>query len=77
MEGLYWPEVRQIRLIECNATMSLSKKLTCEGTLCKVFYLPEAPSPPMTPSSPLTPCVPVNSTVHLFPPGRKGGRGES
>ncbi len=29
--------------------MSLSKKLTCKGTLLQVFYLSEAPSLPMTP----------------------------
>jgi hypothetical protein len=43
---------RKIRLIESNAKkMSLSKKMTCKGTLRQVFYLSRAPSPPMTPYS--------------------------
>ena len=32
--------------------MSLSKKLTAKGTLQQVFYLSEAPYPPMNPYSP-------------------------
>jgi hypothetical protein len=40
------------RLIECNAKCRYLKKLTCKGTLRHVFYLSEAPSPPMTPYSP-------------------------
>ncbi len=31
--------------------MSLSKKLTCKVTLRQVFYLSEAPSPPMIPTA--------------------------
>jgi hypothetical protein len=39
--------------------MSLSKKLTCKATLRLVFYMSEAPFPPMTPYSlpPLTHCI--------------------
>jgi hypothetical protein len=40
---------RKIRLIESNAKYRYLKKLTCKGTLRQVFYLSEAPSPPMTP----------------------------
>jgi hypothetical protein len=44
--------------------MSLSKKLTCKGTLRQVFYVSEAPSPPMIPSLPLpTQCVSVYSIL--------------
>jgi hypothetical protein len=35
-------ERRKIRLIEKQSQMSLSKKLTCKGTLRRVFYLSEA-----------------------------------
>ncbi len=43
---------RKIRLIESNAKCRYLKKLTCKGTLRQVFYLSEAPFPPMTPYSP-------------------------
>jgi hypothetical protein len=42
---------RKIRLIECNAKCRYLKKLACKGTLRQVFYLSEAPSPPITPFS--------------------------
>jgi hypothetical protein len=37
-----------IKLLECNAKCRYLKKFTCTGTLRQVFYLSEAPSPPMT-----------------------------
>jgi hypothetical protein len=45
------PTRRNIKLIECNAKCRYlkSKTLTCKGTLRQVFYLSEAPYPPVTP----------------------------
>jgi hypothetical protein len=43
---------RKIRLIESNAKCRYLKKLTCKVTLRQVFYLSEAPNPPMTPYHP-------------------------
>ncbi len=57
--------------------MSLSKKikkLTCKGTLQKVFCLSEAPSPPLTPIIPPLHTVHVY-TVYFFTQGR-GEEGE-
>jgi hypothetical protein len=56
--------------------MSLSKILICKGTLRQVFYLSEAPSPPMTPYSiPLTHCIrEIVYTVNIHA-GRGGGEG--
>ncbi len=48
---------RKITLIESNAKCRYLKKLTCKETVRQVFYLSEAPSPPMTP----------------YPPARRGG----
>ncbi len=39
---------RKIRMKESNEKYRNLKKLTCKGTLRQVFYLSEAPSPPMT-----------------------------
>jgi hypothetical protein len=62
---------RKITLIEYNAKCRYLKKLTCKGTSHQVFYLYEAPSPPVTPySSPLTHCIRVYSI--LIPTGRGG-----
>ncbi len=36
-------------MIEINGKCSYLKKLTCKGTLRQVFYLSEAPYPPMIP----------------------------
>ncbi len=45
-------------LTKKQCQMCYLKKLTCIGTLRQVFYLSDAPSPPMTPySSPLTHCI--------------------
>jgi hypothetical protein len=41
-----------VRLIESNAKCCYLKKFTCKGTMRQVFYLSEAPSPPMIPYSP-------------------------
>jgi hypothetical protein len=61
------PKRRKIRLIESKqCQMSLSKKMTCKGTLRHVFYLSEAPFTP-----PLTHCVYVY-TVYLFTQGGGG-----
>jgi hypothetical protein len=46
-------EHRKIRLIESYDKCRFLKKLTCKGTLRQVFYLSEAPIPPLTPYSPL------------------------
>ncbi len=43
---------RKIRLIESNDKCRHLKKLTCKGTLRRVFYLSAAHSAPMTPYSP-------------------------
>ncbi len=52
--------------------MSYLKKFTCKGTMRQVFYLSEAPSPPMTPYPP-----PLHTvyTVYLFSihTGKGGG----
>ncbi len=39
--------------LDCKAKCRYLKILTCKGALRHVFYLPEAPSPPMVPYSPL------------------------
>ncbi len=66
-------ESRKIRLIESNAKYRYLKKFTCKGTLRQVFYLSEAPSPPMTPYFPPPytqyKCM-QNTYAH-----REGGRG--
>ena len=55
---------RKIRLIENNAKCRYLKKLTLKGTFRQVFFLFEAPSPPMTPySPPLTHCIRVYSIL--------------
>jgi hypothetical protein len=56
---------RKIRLIESNA------KLTCKGNMRQVFYLLEAPSPPMTPPPPQSLSV-VSILIHT----ERGGGGE-
>jgi hypothetical protein len=66
---------RKIRLIECIAKCRNLTKLACKGTLRHVFYLSEAPSPPMTPYPPTLHTVYVY-TVYLFTQGREGGMGE-
>jgi hypothetical protein len=53
---------RKIRLIECNAKFRYIKKFTCKGTLRQVFYLSEAPSPPLTSYSP----PPPSHTVYVL-----------
>ncbi len=60
----------------CIAKCRYLIKLTCKGTLRQVFYLSEAPFPPMTPHTPppLTHCICLYSV--LIPPG-PGGGGES
>ncbi len=67
---------RKIRLIESHAKCRYLKKLTLKGTLWQVFYLSEAPSPPMTSYSPppyTLYCIRVYSIlIHT----KKGGRGE-
>ncbi len=46
------------RLTNAMPNVVAQKKFTCKGTLLRVFYLSEAPSPPMTPyPSPLTNCI--------------------
>jgi hypothetical protein len=65
---------RKIRLIECNAKCRYLKKFTCKGTLLQVFYLSEAPSPPMTPYYPpytLYTCTIYSILIHTG----KGGEG--
>ncbi len=42
---------RKIRQIESNTKCRYLKKLTFKGTLRQMFYLSEAPSPPVTPYS--------------------------
>jgi hypothetical protein len=70
--GLTW---RKIILIESNAKCRYLKKLACKGTLMQVFYLSEAPSPPITPYSvPLTHCVRVYSILIHTGSGGGGGR---
>ncbi len=50
--------------------MSLSKKLTCKGTLLQVFYLSEAPSLPMTSyTPPYTQNTCIVYTAYLFTQG--------
>ncbi len=49
--------------------MSLSKKIDLKGTLRQVFYLSEAPSPPMIP------CFPLLRVYSILIHTRKG-RGE-
>ncbi len=52
--------------------MSLSKKMTCKGTLRQEFYLSEAPSyDHILPHLTLNTCV--HRTVYLFKQGRRGG----
>ncbi len=65
---------RHIRPIESNAKCRYLKKLTCKGTLRPVFYLSQAPSPPMTPYSPL-PLHTVRIRVYniLIHTGKGGG----
>jgi hypothetical protein len=64
---------RKIRLIECNAKCRYLKKLICKGTLRQMFYLPEAPSPPMTPysASPYT----LYTCIQYFYSHREVGEG--
>ena len=56
--SLEYPEIlvildrRKIRLIGSNAKRRYLKKLTSKETLRQMFYLSEAPSPPMYPYSP-------------------------
>jgi hypothetical protein len=49
------------------------KKLTCKVTLRQVFYLSEAPSPPMTPYPPL---FTLYTCIQYIYSHREGGRGE-
>jgi hypothetical protein len=60
---------RKTRAIESNAKCRYLKKLTCKGTLRQVFYLAEAPSPPMNPYTP--PPYTLSPYSH-----REGGGGE-
>jgi hypothetical protein len=54
--------------------MPLSKKFTCKGALWQVFYLSEAPFPPMTPYyPPLTHCIRVYSILIHTERGGGGG----
>jgi hypothetical protein len=47
-----WLDHRKIKMTESNTKCRrYLKKITCKGTLRQAFYLPEAPSPPMTPYS--------------------------
>ncbi len=66
---------RRLRLMECNAKCRYLKKLTCKGTLLQVFYLSEAPYPPMTLYSPssytLYTCIQLQYTNSH----REGGEG--
>jgi hypothetical protein len=63
---------RKIRLIECNAKCRYLKKLTGKGTLRQVFYLSEAPSPPITPYFlPLTYCL-----LYVYCYSHRDGEGE-
>jgi hypothetical protein len=39
---------RKIRLIESKTKCRYLKRLACKGILRQMFFLPEAPSPPMT-----------------------------
>ncbi len=60
------PHRRKIRLTECNAKCHYLNKMTCKGTLRPVFYLSEAPSPPMSMTpyyTPLTHCIGVYKAV--------------
>jgi hypothetical protein len=50
------------------------KKFTCKGALWQVFYLSEAPFPPMTPCSPSPLHTVYVYTIYLFTQGRGGGR---
>ncbi len=62
---------RKIRLIEIKQCRYLTK-VTCKGTLRQVFYLSEAPSPPMTPFSPsVTHCELV--FINVYGTWRGGG----
>ena len=65
---------RNIRLIECNAKCCYIDKLTGKGTLRQVFYLSEAPSPPMAPYYPLyTMCACIQYTyLHREGGGEQG-----
>ncbi len=71
---------RKIRLIECNAKRRYLKKWPAKGTfLRQVFYLSEAPFPPMTPYSPTyTLCTLYSVHVYRIPihtvKGGGGGR---
>ncbi len=69
---------RKIRLIESNAKCPYLKNFACKGTLRQVFYLSEAPSPPMTPYPPppvSTVCVhSIHILIFLYS-HREGGEG--
>ncbi len=49
------------------------KKFTCKGALWQVFYLSEAPFPPMTPCSPSPLHTVYVYTIYLFTQGGGGG----
>jgi hypothetical protein len=58
---------RKIKMIESNAKKCrYLKKLTCKGTLRLVFYLSEAPNPPLT-------CTVYVYTVQYTYSQREGG----
>ncbi len=68
---LEWQHRRKCRLIECNAKCRYLKKLTFKGTLRQVFYLSEAPSPPIGPHTPPPLQTLYVYTVYLFTRGRE------
>jgi hypothetical protein len=81
---VHGPFLRKIRLVESNTKYRYIKKLTFKGTLRQVFYLSEAPSPPMTPHPPPLHTVYVYKVIliHTVKGGggtnqRKGQRGNS
>jgi hypothetical protein len=47
----------KIRLIECSSKLRYLEKFTCKGTLRQVFYLSEAPPPPLTLPYTLYTCI--------------------